>query len=323
MNIELIHPQLQRIIRYFPPLPFHNRVFLTLMKIFTGAKRRAGLKYGVNIQEFALSEASVRVYRPLSNPSGAGLLWVHGGGYIIGSAAFDDKVCARYARDMKLVVVSVDYRLAPGYPFPIPLNDCHEAWHWLLNNAEGLGISKERIAISGQSAGGGLVAALVQRLFDEGGDQPAGQALFCPMLNDITAARFELDKINHPIWNNRSNRRGWACYLGQEPGLSKVAPYAVPARRENLSGLPPAWIGIGDIDLFYEDSCNYAALLTEAGVDCEFKIVPGAPHGFETIAPNAPITREFFASHDQFLKRILEYKDTCLKGKVVGDLQRV
>jgi acetyl esterase/lipase len=125
------------------------------------------------------------------------LLWVHGGGLISGTAGANDPECSAYARDLKLVVVSVEYRLAPKYPFPAALDDCFETWQWMQQSADKLEINPSRIAISGQSSGGGLTASLAHRIFDEGGIQPAAQALFCPMLDDRTALRHELDIIQH------------------------------------------------------------------------------------------------------------------------------
>ncbi|MVF13441.1 alpha/beta hydrolase [Ketobacter sp. MCCC 1A13808] len=307
MNLKRVHPQLRKTYKRIPTLPFHNTAVLGLAKFCSRfLQPRAKSKYGVLLSRHRLSNSNIRVYRPEGECSGAGLLWIHGGGYIFGAAGFNDKECARYARELKLVVVSVDYRLASEFPFPCALDDCYEAWQWFLEQCTQLGVSPHRIVVSGQSAGGGLAAGLVQRIADQSGIQPAGQALFCPMLDDRTASLKELDKVQHLGWNSKSNRRGWSDYLGLAPGSPTVPPYASPARRENLSGLPPAWIGVGDIDLFYQEDCDYAGSLTKAGVACDLKIVPGAPHGFETVAPDVPITREFYDSHDQFLRKALQ-----------------
>jgi acetyl esterase/lipase len=206
--------------------------------------------------------------------------------------------------------VSVEYRKAPEHPFPAALDDCNAGWEWLQRNAVSLGISPARVAIGGQSAGGGLAAALVQRLHDAqstageptagepiaGGPQPIAQWLFCPMLDDRTAARLELDRVGHRVWNNRANRFGWSSYLGTTPGSPAVPPYAVPARREDLTGLPPAWIGVGDIDLFHEEDRAYAERLRAAGVEATLHVVPGAPHGFEAWAPKTNLSRAYVGS---------------------------
>lgn len=260
---------------------------------------------GITIVKQALAQSAIRIYRPAATPSGAGLLWIHGGGLISGRASKDDYLCASYANSLHLTVVSVDYRLAPGSPFPAALNDCCEAWRWFLGAGESLGVHSDRIVVSGRSAGGGLAASLVQKLYDEGGVQPAGQALFSPMLDDRTAADYALDAINHRIWNNTSNRAGWLAYLGTPPGMVVAPEYSVPARRVDLSGLPPAWIGVGDIDLFFKENCHYCERLKESGVECEMHVAPMAPHGFEGLVPQASITQDLFRSNHLFLQRAL------------------
>jgi acetyl esterase/lipase len=260
---------------------------------------------GVLIEERKLENAGIRIYKPEGKLSGAGLLFIHGGGFIIGTAAMMDRICAKWAQDLKLLVVSVGYHLAPKYLFPYALDDCFESWQWLLCEAQVLGIDTNRIAIVGQSAGGGLAASLAQRILDEGGIQPAAQALFYPMIDDRTAARRELDSIKHRVWNNKCNRAGWSAYLGQPPGEPKVPQYAVPSRRDNLAGLPPTWIGIGEIDLFYDECCQYSMRLNEAGVRCQLHVAPMAPHAFELFMPNASIASCEIDSYYCFIRESL------------------
>ncbi len=201
---------------------------------------------------------------------------------------------------------SVDYRLAPEHPFPAPLEDCLDAWTWLQDQAEVRGIDPARVAVGGQSAGGGLAASLVQRIHDEGGQQPAAQWLFCPMLDDRTAARTELDGAKHLLWNNKANRAGWGAYLGVQPGSASVPDGAVPSRRGDLSGLPAAWIGTGDIELFYDENRAYAEALTAAGVECELDTVAGAPHAFETVAGGANVSRAYLSRSYEWLRGHLD-----------------
>lgn len=305
MNIDNVHPQLRRIYRLYPALPLYIPAFLKFVKWAWRFHRNPKSVLGVNIEERKLGNAGVRIYRPEGTLSGAGMLWVHGGGYMIASALVNDRDCARYARDLNLVVVSVEYRLAPEYPFPCASDDCFDVWRWFQDHATELGVDPERIVIAGESAGAGLAAGLVQRIHDQGDGQPVAQLLIAPMIDDRTAIRGELDPVKHRLWTNKLNRVGWSCYLGCAPGAGELPPYAAPARREDLSGLPPAWIGVGDIDLFCEESRRYAQRLRDAGVSCEFTLVSGAPHGFEVLAPNAPITRDFLASSDRFLQRVL------------------
>jgi acetyl esterase/lipase len=173
----------------------------------------------------------------------------------------------------------------------VPLDDCHAAWSHLQDKAGQWGVDPRRVVVGGQSAGGGLGAALVQQLRDEDDVRPIGQWLWCPMLDDRTAARRELDQPSHWVWDNQRNHFGWRSYLAAEPGAATFPPYAVPARRDDLAGLPPAWIGVGDIDLFHDEDQVYAARLTEAGVPVTFTVVPDAPHGFEVWGSETVISR--------------------------------
>lgn len=305
MDIANVHPEIRQSVRRIPPLPFYNRAFVWLLKFLARIlPKRKHLK-GVTIEDRTIGNAGVRIYVPTGGLSGAGLLWIHGGGLLIGRADQDDRLCGDYARQLGLVVVSVEYRLAPEHPFPAAIDDCFEAWQWLLAHAADWGVDSYRLAIAGQSAGGGLAASLAQRILDAGGIQPAAQTLYCPMLDDRTAVDETLDGIRHRIWNNRSNRAGWSAYLGQRFGSADVPPYAVPARRENLAGLAPAWIGVGDIDLFYAEDSQYAEQLAQQGVETRFYAVPMAPHAFETFAPAATLSQDFFASNYEFLRQKL------------------
>jgi acetyl esterase/lipase len=239
----------------------------------------------------------VRLYRPPGVvPGGPALLWIHGGGFVMGRAANDDETCAEIARALGILVVSVDYRLAPEHPFPAPLEDCHAALAWLFRDADRLGVDAARIAIGGESAGGGLAAQLALLAHDRGVLRPVFQLLVYPMLDDRTVLRTDLDGTMHRLWDHRSNAWGWASYLGTAPGGADVSALAAPARRADLVGLPPAWIGVGTHDLFHDEDVAYAHRLREAGVPCGLEIVDGAFHGFNRVAGSAPVTRRFRAA---------------------------
>ncbi len=300
MDFQKIHPELRDAMKRAPNLPLHNRLALTLLKGLMKILPVPKAGPGVAIENRQLNSAGVRIYRPEAGGNGAGLLWIHGGGYIIGRAA-DDRVCGALARDLGLTVVSVEYRLAPRHPYPAAIDDCFEAWQWLQQSAGELGIDPSRTAVAGQSAGGGLAAALAQRILDSGGMQPAAQILFCPMIDDRTALRRELDANDYLMWNTRNNRQAWTWYLGQPAGSDGVPAHAAPARRDDLAGLPPAWISTGDIELFHDEDRSYAERLLAAGVLCQLHVVPGAPHGFEVFATAAAPTRELFLSAYRFL----------------------
>ena len=297
-----LHPDLRS--ARLAALPFHWRWALPLWRLGTRLAPST-LGSGVEAREHAEAGVRVREYRPLEGGSGAALLWLHGGGLIMGAPRMDDARCGAWARDLGLVVVSVAYRLAPEHPFPAALDDAHRAWSWLLGSAGALGVDPARVAIGGASAGGGLAACLAQRLRDEGGTQPAAQLLVYPMLDDRTAARHELDEAGHLVWHNRSNRAGWRAYLGRAPGTPELPAYASAARRADLRGLPPTWIGVGDLDLFRDENRAYAQRLERAGVAVTRWEAAGAPHGFDVLAPDVKLAAAFAARHHAFLRERL------------------
>jgi acetyl esterase/lipase len=258
----------------------------------TVSKRRAG-------------SVRLRIYTPRGARSGAGLLWIHGGGLLFGDAKQDEVLCLSTAERLGVIIVSANYRFAPEHPFPAAHDDVRRAWQWFLDNAAELGVDPGRIAIGGESAGGGLAAALVQRIHDDGGVQPCGQWLFAPMLDDRTAARAELDEVDHPIWNNAANREGWSGYLGTEVGTASAPPYAAPGRRDDLAGLPPAFLTWGDIELFADEDRAYADALERAGVPVHIDVVAGAAHGFENWAKDTPVARALIGRAQNWLKRAL------------------
>jgi acetyl esterase/lipase len=224
---------------------------------------------------------------------------------MIGSPAMDDALLAGTAAELDIVIVSPDYKLAPENPYPAAVDDCNSAWNWIHQNLSQRGIDGNRIAIGGESAGGGLAAGLVLRIHDEGGPQPVAQWLFCPMLDDRTALDRSLDEIDHFVWNNKMNLVGWKSSLGKTFGTDQVSAYAAPARRESLEGLPKAWIGVGDVELFYEEDKAYANRLTAAGVPCELDTVSGAPHAFEGLAPESELAKDYLSRAKTWLKAAL------------------
>lgn len=246
------------------------------------------------------SGANVRVFRPQNPPAhpAPALLWIHGGGYVMGSAAQDDRLCRRFSDELGATVASVDYRLAPRNPYPAALDDC---WAALTELAGLPGVDPARVAIGGASAGGGLAAALAQLAADRDGVKPVLQLLVYPMLDDRSAALPA--NPGYRLWNPRSNLFGWTSYLGNaDPQV------AVPARRADLSGLAPAWIGVGALDLFYDEDLAYAERLQQAGVPCEVETVPGAFHGFDLLMPKAPVSQTFFAGQCASLRNAFTRK---------------
>ena len=217
-------------------------------------------------------------------------LHMHGGGYVIGNPEINDGSNRSIAGELDCVVVSVDYRLAPETRFPGAVEDCYAALTWLNAQAEQLGVDRSRIAIGGESAGGGHAAALAILARRRGGAaRICFQLLDSPMLDDRTGSASD----PHPycgefVWTAASNRFGWRSLLGMEPGTAAVPPDAAPARVADLTGLPPSFILIGALDLFLEENLEYARRLVRAGVPTQLHVIPGAFHGFAVAGGQAP-----------------------------------
>ena len=248
------------------------------------------------------------VYTPQhATGSLAGFLHIHGGGYVIGQPEMSDARNRLLAREAGCVIVSVDYRLAPETPFPGAIEDCYAGLTWLHASAAALGVDVGRLAIGGESAGGGLAASLALLVRDRGEVPLAFQLLIYPMIDDRTGTTVAPSPMVGEFgWNAGSNRFGWASLLGHEPGGPDTSPYAAAARAADLTGLPSAYIAVGTLDLFLEENLEYARRLLRAGVPTELKVYPGAYHGFQGVAPEARIskafTRDYFTAFIHALK---------------------
>ncbi|MBX3099657.1 MAG: alpha/beta hydrolase fold domain-containing protein [Salinibacterium sp.] len=246
---------------------------------------------------------SLRMYRPKSLTGIApALLWMHGGGFLIGNPEQDEESSIGFARDLGITVVALRYRLAPEHRAPAALDDAYAALTWVVANAKARGIDASKIAIGGASAGGGLAATLAIYAHDKGDVTPLFQLLVYPMLDDRTVLRTDMDTRNVRMWSPGSNRFAWSAYLGHDPGDQETSPYAAAARREDLTGLPPAWIGVGTLDLFHDEDLEYARRLDEAGVPCETYVVSGAFHGFDTAFRHAGVSQDFWKEQKRALR---------------------
>jgi acetyl esterase/lipase len=234
---------------------------------------------------------------------------VHGGGFVMGSAKGSLHVAQDLALSLDCVIVTVDYRLAPETPFPGSLEDNYAALKWLYSSAAELGVDRSRIAVMGESAGGGHAAMLAIAARDRGEVPLAFQALVYPMLDDRTGSTRDVPPhVGTLIWTPQSNRFGWSSLLGVPAGSRRIPYGAVPARVENLRNLPPAFIGVGSIDLFVEEDIAYAGRLIGAGVATELNVVPRAYHGFEVAVPKAGVSVRFKAALNGALARAFECK---------------
>jgi acetyl esterase/lipase len=308
MDINLVHPELRKATAAFPKLPVDSGFGRKLTRLLLPMLLpKTKVPAGISIEWVkAASGQKLRVYTPAGTKTRAALLYIHGGGMMIGAPQMDDGLLSNLAADLDILIVSPEYRLAPEHPYPAPVDDCHEAWQWMLSNSTQRGIDTKRIAIGGESAGGGLAAGLVLRIHDEGGQRPIAQWLFCPMLDDRTALDRSLDALDHYIWSNKLNLSGWSSYVGTKIGTDQVAAYAAPARRVDFNGLPKAWIGVGDVELFYQEDKKYAERLSAAGVACELDVVAGGPHAFEGMAPDAQVSKDYSNRAKTWLRRALE-----------------
>jgi acetyl esterase/lipase len=304
MTVSLFHPELRAAARWLPR-GFVRSWSLWLMEHLPVPAPRLPDGLTVTVRPLEGTSASIRL---IGGPSGPRprpvVLWLHGGGYVFGTAKQDDGLCARIAQRLGALVVSVDYRLATRHPFPAALDDCVAAWELIHREAASLGVDAMRSIIIGQSAGGGLAAGLVLRLKDTGRPLPLLQVLAYPLLDDRTVLR-QVDGRNHRVWDQTSNAIGWSKYLGHAPGGEDVSDHAAAARRVDLRGLPSTWIGVGTLDLVCDEDLDYARRLEAAGVPSELEIVPGAYHGFDVAVPRVRVSEAFVESQLKAMERAL------------------
>lgn len=294
-GVDPFHPELRRVARLLPRTvvtPLTVGVFRRMP-----ARRRSSSGGGVEVVALPTG-ISVRVHRPPGDPperGTPGLLWIHGGGYVLGHAGMDDRLCRRLSRELGATVAAVDYRLAPEHSYPVPLTDCYAALSWLAGHHA---VDRTRIAVAGASAGGGLAAALAQLAHDRSEIALAAQVLRYPMLDDRSARGPDPRRRHRRMWSRESNLFGWRAYLGDADPV-----IAVPARRDDLTGLPPAWIGVGALDILHDEAVRYASRLRAAGVQCELDVVPGAFHGFDAVAPKTSVAQRFLLGQLATLRR--------------------
>ena len=251
-------------------------------------------------------DVPVIVYRPTGAEGPLPcILHIHGGGYVLGSAAAGEAAHRPLAADLGCCIVSVDYRLAPETTHPGPVEDCYAALAWTLANADDLGVDPARVGVMGESAGGGLAAGLALLARDRGEHRLAFQHLIYPMIDDRTVTHPDPHPfVGEFVWTPRRNHFGWKSLLGMDPGAEGVSPYAAAARAEDLTGLPPTYIATGALDLFLEEDLDYARRLTRAGIPVELHVYPGAYHDFQWDR-SADVTRQAETDSRSALARAL------------------
>ncbi|MDE2463086.1 MAG: alpha/beta hydrolase [Alphaproteobacteria bacterium] len=310
----LIDPQLAEGLSAFPALgDLSSETLPAARAMMTEIGRQQAEmvdRSGIRLEEHRIPHGdghAVRVllYHPeVPQSPMAAYLHVHGGGLVMGTPEISLQTCVDLVRRFGLTVVSVDYRLAPEHPYPAAVEDCYRALHWLYAKAEELGVDRDRIVVGGESAGGGLAAALCVLARDRGEVRVAFQHLTYPMLDDRTTSPYSHPHAGRLVWTQPSNEFGWRAYLSATPGGKDTPAYAAAARTERLEGLPPAFIATGALDLFLEENIEYARRLVRAGVPTELHVYPGAFHAFDMIT-DAKVSQAFRNDWRRALERAL------------------
>ncbi|MAK11097.1 MAG: alpha/beta hydrolase [Rhizobiales bacterium TMED83] len=231
--------------------------------------------------------------------------WMHGGGYVLGSARQGDAFTLRAAGALGMFAVSVEYRLAPETAYPGPLEDCYEGLAYLVENATALNLDTGKIIIGGVSAGGGLCAGLGLLVRDRAAFSLLGQLLLYPMIDDRNIAPASDELPDTLVWTRAANLFGWQSYLGDLYGSDDIPIYAAAARAHDLSGLPPTYLPVGDLDLFLDENIAYAHKLMQVGTPTHFHVFPGAYHGFNGFAAEAPVSVACNAEIFSFVAKLL------------------
>lgn len=252
------------------------------------------------------SDIDLVVFRPehRSEQPVPAIAYFHGGGFVFGDASTDVRVPSALAADLGVVVVSVNYRLAPEYPFPTPFNDCFDALTWIAGDND-LGIDPARIVVAGISAGAGLAAAVTLKSRDVGGPAVRFQALDSPVLDDRLRTASATAYTDSPLWNRQNAIDSWHHYLGADVDRNQMSEYAAPARARDLAGLPPAYIAVSSFDPLRDEGIDYAQRLTQAGVPTELQLSPGTFHGSSGVFPQTAISQRINADYTAAIRRAL------------------
>lgn len=260
----------------------------------------------LQVPGYAGAELAVSVLRPAGlDTARPGVLYAHSGGLMFGDRFSGIDLVLDWIHQLGVVMVTVDYRLAPEFPDPYPREDMYAVLEWTASHAAEIGLRHDRLLVAGASAGGGLAAGLALAARDRGGPPLCGQVLDYPMLDDrgVTGSTAQFDGIG--VWDRVSNETGWDALLGATRGSAEVSPYAAPARAEDLSGLPPAFIDVGAAEIFRDEAIAYADGLWRAGGDAELHVWSGAFHACDIFAPHTAVGRSMIHTRDTWVEKIL------------------
>ena len=307
-----LDPEVAEVFPHLPPLDLTDipTARTTMMNML--AEAQAGIQRSQNVvysdhQAPGLNGAPqvrVRLYRP-ADQSGQlpCLYWIHGGGHVLGQIEQDDLMMEHIVEAVGCAAVSVEWRRPPEHPFPAPMDDCYAGLKWAHANAAELGLDPGRIAVGGASSGGGSAAGLALLARDRGEVPVCFQLLVYPMLDDRNVTPASRAVTEPKVWNRQSNLIGWKSYVGDAVGTDQVSPYAAPTRADSLAGLPPAYLPVGDLDLFIDEDIEYAQRLQQADVPAELHVYPGGIHGFDLLAPASRLAQRFVRDRDEALRR--------------------
>ena len=284
---EKIHPQLKEGFMKLPELVINAEGLSEMRKLVTPSPEALPKNERIEVYDEIIGKGlRVQVYKPKKEQKEyPALLWIHGGGHIVGTPEGNMYFALGVADMLSCIVVAPDYRLAPEHPYPADVEDCYNTLVWMTEN---LPVRKDRVAVAGNSAGGGLTAAVALMARDREGPAIAFQMPLYPMLDcrNITPSSYQI--TDHRVWCRDFNILSWELYLANVSG--DVPAYASPAMAKDLSNLPPAYIMVGQLDPFRDESITYAQRLMQAGVPVELHVVPGAFHGFEGAISEAEVS---------------------------------
>lgn len=279
-----------------------RRAVLSQMLAATPVPENPNIEISNHVAPGPVGDLAVRVYSPKNVTKPApGLVYIHGGGMIMGGLDGEDGTCQMMADQLGAVIASVDYRKAPENPYPAAPEDCYAAASWVFENAAHLGIDAGNIGLYGQSAGGGLTIAVAMMARDRGGPKFKYMVPIYPMIDDRNESASSKLVTDVGIWDRAGSIEAWGWYLGGNP----ADQYAAPARATDVSGLPPAYIDVGELDMFRDEDIDFVKKLSEADVAVEFHLWPGAYHASEVFAPEAKLSARIWDSRIAGIKRLM------------------